>query len=272
MGIESSSGDWTQTKPEFQAINLIQPYLDAELAATASLSHKAADRAASFELAELSIDLDNDSESKRSQKTETAGMQKIPEEKEQQTALGKAEELNKASDLNNDSVAKSQVKEAGPYLFTLAKEAENKSIYRLPSWARLPKPSADLGCVSSFSNRFRQAMVMAGLIANNDEKTYRNYYQVNMDALNNVLGIGSQPGPDSLLRPISAQEAKEGDIIQGLTPGTTSRHMGILGSVENGSRTVYNNYSGLWRKENIETRFGKYPVHNYYRVYLPPKK
>ncbi|MBX9686004.1 MAG: hypothetical protein K2X27_04830 [Candidatus Obscuribacterales bacterium] len=157
-------------------------------------------------------------------------------------------------------------REANPFLARAASEAVNKPIYSLPRWASLPKPSPNLGCVSSFSNRYRQALSYAGIINSVDDTAYRNYYQVNMDELNKKMG--SQAG---LLKPISKAELKEGDLIQGSDPGTTRRHMGIVGSIENGSRMVYDNYGGLWRKEPLDHRFGSYKELNYYRAFLPKK-
>ncbi|MFX8546834.1 hypothetical protein ABTM05_19445, partial [Acinetobacter baumannii] len=76
-----------------------------------------------------------------------------------------------------------------------------------------------------------------------------------------------------LLKPISKDEAKEGDVIECIDPDTTKRHMGIVGGIENGKRMVYDNYGGIFRKEPLDLRFASYPEEqrHYYRPYLPPK-
>jgi hypothetical protein len=156
--------------------------------------------------------------------------------------------------------------EANNLLLQAADQTVNLSIYKLPKWAALPKPSPGLGCVSSFSNRYREALHLAGIIDSPESKQYRNYYQVNMDELNKVMGR------DRLLNKISATDVKEGDIIEGVTPDTSKRHMGIVGRMENGQRMVYYNFGGTWLKEPLDYRFKQYEQNNYYRAYLPQKK
>lgn len=160
---------------------------------------------------------------------------------------------------------KPQPAEANTFLLEAAAQTVNQSIYQLPKWARLAKPAPDLGCVSSFSNRYREALRLAGLVDSVGENKYRNYYQVNMDELNKVMGR------DKLLVAIPADQMKEGDIIQSSNPGTFKRHMGIVGGIENGKRMLYNNYGGTWRYEPLDERLGIYKEHRYYRAYLPPK-
>ncbi|MBX9723335.1 MAG: hypothetical protein K2X81_18165 [Candidatus Obscuribacterales bacterium] len=157
-------------------------------------------------------------------------------------------------------------REANEFLMKAADQTVNQSIYQLPKWASLPKPTPDVGCVSSFSNRYREALQLSGIIPKADDKQYRDLYQVNMDDFNKVMG------KNQLLKPISESEAKEGDIVEGLNPGTTSRHMGIVGRIENDQRTVYDNYGGKWRHEPLEARFGKYQEKHYFRAYLPKEK
>lgn len=168
---------------------------------------------------------------------------------------------------------KTALPEANQYLFQAAKAAENQSIYKLPKWGNgLPKPSPDLGCVSSFTNRYREALRLAGVIDSTDSKDYRNLTQVNMDELNKVMGVSKTNPQEQLMKKIDPAEVKEGDILEARNPGTTSRHMGIVGGIENGKRVIYNNYGGIWRKEAIDDRFGRYKEWTFYRAYLPPKK
>jgi hypothetical protein len=153
--------------------------------------------------------------------------------------------------------------EANSLLMQAADQTVNQSIYRLPRWAQLPKPVPGLGCVSSFSNRYREALRLAGIIDSADDKRFRNYYWVNMDELNKDLGR------DRLLQGVQEKEIKEGDLIEGVTPDTSKRHIGIVGRIENGERMVYDNYGGIWRKEPLTLRFGQYKEHHYFRAYLP---
>lgn len=204
--------------------------------------------AASFQLANLTISSDSNAVTKD---TKEAG----------DLAKTKAE-----------NAAPKGLEEANSYLFKAANSAVHESIYKLPKWASLPKPSPDLGCVSSFSNRYREALKDAGVISSVDDKSFRNLYQVNMDELNKSMGVFSKKPEEQLMRKIEAGDVKEGDVIEGINPGTSKRHMGIVGGIENGQRIVYDNYGGVWRKEGLNDRFGQYKEHNYYRVYLPPKK
>ena len=158
-------------------------------------------------------------------------------------------------------------KEANEALLKAAEETVNKSIWKLPSYVRgLPNPSPDLGCVSSFSDRFRRALQIEGRIDKTSDQAHRKYYQVNMDDLKRVMGS------DQLLVRIKPEDAREGDVVMGLNPGTTSRHMGIVGKMENGQRMAYDNFGGSWRKEGLDARFGRYKEQQYYRAYLPEKK
>jgi hypothetical protein len=156
-------------------------------------------------------------------------------------------------------------REANSFLLKASDETVNKSIYRLPSWSHLSKPDPGVGCVSSFSNRYREALRLAGDIPNVNGKQFRNYYQVNLDEMNRVMG------QDKLLARIDVKDVKEGDVIEGVNPDTTKRHVGIVGRVENGQRMVYDNYGGIWHKESLSARFGEYQQENFYRAYLPPK-
>jgi len=155
--------------------------------------------------------------------------------------------------------------EANSFLLKAADETINQSIYRLPSWSHLSKPDPGVGCVSSFSNRYREALRLAGEIPNVSDKQYRNYYQVNMDEMNRVMG------QDKLLSPITAKDVREGDVIEGVNPDTTKRHVGIVGRVEHGQRMVYDNYGGVWHKESLDARFGGFQQQKYFRAFLPPK-
>lgn len=167
-----------------------------------------------------------------------------------------------------------ELQEANSYLFKAADSVVNQSIYKLPKWAtlKLPAPTPDLGCVSSFSNRYRESLKMAGVIASLDENAFKDLYQVNMTEMNKVMGLNSADPTKRLLKEISASEIKEGDIIEGQNPGTTTRHVGIVGGIENGKRMVYDNYGGTWRKEGLEDRFSRYKEEKFFRAYLPPKK
>lgn len=156
--------------------------------------------------------------------------------------------------------------EANEALLKAADESVNKSIWRLPRWAKLPSPSSDLGCVSSFSDRYRRALQLEGVIDSPKDAAHRKYYQVNMTDLQSAMGR------DGLLQRIDAKDARPGDVVMGLTPGTTTRHMGIVGRVEGGVQQVYDNFAGTWRKESLAGRFDRYPVREYYRAYLPEKK
>jgi hypothetical protein len=155
--------------------------------------------------------------------------------------------------------------EANQFLLSSADQTINQSIYALPRWAHLPKPTPDVGCVSSFSNRYREAMRLAGVLDNSNDHKFRNYYQVNMTDLNKSMGS------DKLLKPINDADMKEGDVIEAVDPDTTHRHMGIVGRVENGRRMVYDNYGGTWRKEAMDDRFSTYKERHYYRAFLPAK-
>lgn len=161
-----------------------------------------------------------------------------------------------------------ELKEANASLFKAAVEAENTSIWQLPKYIRgLPKPTPDLGCVSSFSDRFRRAMEMEGVINSAKDADHRKYYQVNITDVTNVMMN------DNLLRRIDPSEVREGDVIIGQRPGTSSRHMGIIGKVENGALQSYHNHGGKWIKQSAHERFDKqYPQVEYYRAYMPPKK
>lgn len=160
------------------------------------------------------------------------------------------------------------LQDANVNLLKAADEAVNKSIYRLPTYIKgLPEPSSDLGCVSSFSDRYRRALELSGNISSMKDTDYRQYYQVNMTDLKDKMI------PDGLLQRIPKDEVKEGDVIMGFIPHTTTRHMGIVGRVENGVRQVYDNYGGIFRKESLDGRFSRrYTAIEYYRAYLPPKK
>lgn len=155
--------------------------------------------------------------------------------------------------------------EANQFLLKSADQTINQSIYALPRWAHLPKPSPGVGCVSSFSNRYREALHLAGVLDNVNDDKLRNYYQVNMTDLNRSMGT------DKLLKPINDADMKEGDVIEAVDPNTTGRHMGIVGRIENGQRMVYDNYGGTWRKESLNSRFGEYTERHYYRAFLPSK-
>lgn len=161
-----------------------------------------------------------------------------------------------------------ELREANTALFKAATEAENKSIWKLPTYIRgLPQSSPELGCVSSFSDRFRRAMEIEGSISNSRDASHRKYYQVNMDDLIGVMSA------DNLLKRIDPSEVREGDIIVGKRPNSTSRHMGIVGRDEKGAQQTYHNDGGRWIKQSAQTRFyDRYPQVEYYRAYLPPKK
>lgn len=161
-----------------------------------------------------------------------------------------------------------ELREANTALFKAATEAENKSIWRLPTYIRgLPQSSPELGCVSSFSDRFRRAMEIEGSISNLRDTSHRKYYQVNMDDLIGVMSA------DNLLKRIDRSEVREGDIIVGKRPNSTSRHMGIVGRDEKGVQQTYHNDGGRWIKQSAQARFyDRYPQVEYYRAYLPPKK
>jgi hypothetical protein len=161
-----------------------------------------------------------------------------------------------------------ELREANTALFKAATEAENKSIWKLPTYIRgLPQSSPELGCVSSFSDRFRRAMEIEGSISNPRDASHRKYYQVNMDDLIGVMSA------DNLLKRIDPSEVREGDIIVGKSPNSTSRHMGIVGRDEKGVQQTYHNNGGKWIKQSAQTRFyDRYPQVEYYRAYLPPKK
>ena len=156
--------------------------------------------------------------------------------------------------------------EANSLLLQAADQTVNQSIYRLPRWSHLSKPVPGLGCVSSFSNRYRAALNMAGFIDSPDDKKYRDIYSVNMDDLNKVMGS------QRLLDRIKSSDVKEGDVIEGVNPDSSKRHIGIVGRIENGTRMVYDNFAGTWRKESLSDRFGQYEENNYYRAFLPPRK
>jgi hypothetical protein len=155
--------------------------------------------------------------------------------------------------------------EANSLLLQAADETVNKSIYKLPVWARLSSPAPGVGCVSSLSNRYREAMRLSGTISSTDDKQYRDLYWVNMDEFNKDMGRSG------LLQKVANTDVREGDIIEGLNPNTFQRHVGIVGRVENGLRMVYDNYGGIWRKEPLDVRFGDYKEKDYFRVYLPHK-
>ena len=179
----------------------------------------------------------------------------------------------KADGKKESATEKAGLTEANSFLYKAALATENQSIFKLPRWASgLPKPSPDLGCVSSFTNRYREALRLSGLISSTDDSSFRNLTQVNMDELNKVMGVDKSNPDEQLMRKIDPGEAKEGDILEARNPGTSSRHMGILGGIENGKRVVYNNYGGIWRKDAIDDRFGRYKEWTFYRAYLPPKK
>ena len=161
-----------------------------------------------------------------------------------------------------------ELREANDALFRAAKEAQNQSIWRLPKYIRgLPQPTPDLGCASSVSDRFRRAMETEGSISSLKDSDHRKYYQVN------VTEFLSSLTNDNLLKRIDPSEVREGDIIVGMKPGTSSRHMGIVGAEENGIRQSYHNHGGKFIKQSAQERFNdKYPQIEYYRAYLPPKK
>ncbi len=167
-----------------------------------------------------------------------------------------------------------ELEEANALLLKSADAVVNQSIYKLPKWAKsmLPVPPPELGCVSSFSNRYRETLKMSGRINSTEDSAYKELYQVNMTEMNKAMGLNSSDPSKRLMKEINASEVKEGDIIEGQNPGTTTRHVGIVGGIENGKRMVYDNYGGTWRKEGLDDRFGRYKEEKYFRAYLPPKK
>ncbi|MBX9572276.1 MAG: hypothetical protein K2X77_25500 [Candidatus Obscuribacterales bacterium] len=175
----------------------------------------------------------------------------------------------KLSDKAEKTPNPEELKEANESLFKAATESLNTtSIWQLPKYIRgIPKATPDLACVSTFSALFRKAMENEGVIASDKDAAHRKYYQVNMDELFNKMV------PDNLLRKIDPSEVRAGDIIVGRRPGTTSRHLGVVGQVENGELQTYHNDGGRLIQQSANERFYKrYPQVEYYRAYLPAKK
>ncbi len=256
--------------PELNSESVRSPE-DQKLQDQADLSAGLWQEARNLQESDLNRSDSKDSNAKvQDARTEQPDASKLPELK-----LSNSENSSKeSSDKSKETEARPEkdLQEANTYLLKASEAAVNQSIWALPRWSRLPKPTPSLGCVSSFSNRFREAMQMAGVIDSTQDKQFRELYQVNMDEFNKVMGLDASDSNKRLLREIPASEVKEGDMVQGLNPGTTKRHMGVLGPEENGERIVFDNYAGKWRREGLEERFGIYEELRYYRVYLPEKQ
>ena len=279
MGLEHKNDSATEAPKESGdfAAGLSAQQWSADERTTANTVAKPAKDSVDAHVGNLTIDTNTEkkssdvavkpSETKAAEPAKTAETAAKPADSANPTDAKPADKPDGAPKVENPN----ELREANSFLFKAADSVVHQSIYKLPKYITgLPKPSPDLGCVSSFSDRYREALKMSGVIDKSDAKEYRELYQVNMDQMNKVMGLNAANPEQRLLKPISINELKEGDIVEGKNPGTTTRHVGIVGGIENGKRMVYDNYGGTWKKEPLDDRFGRYKQEDFFRAYLPP--
>jgi hypothetical protein len=131
-----------------------------------------------------------------------------------------------------------------------AEKSVGKPMYLPEAAEKMDFAPPELGCAASVSHVLKHALSKAEH-AGNFPEGHKEVLEINVGQLERKLqkDLGAVP--------VKPGDARPGDIIIGRGDGS-DQHVGILGEIEHGKRVVYHNKSGIWTKDTVDHRFGKY--------------